>query len=253
MKQKITNHFTSPTMMEPLVDTTSTADDFFEKLEKETIEIVMETPLIYQFDRLNDKQLQIFAQQFYYYGYHFPRFLGIIIWRSFDDKIRSSVASNLIDELGIISSENIDPEQSHINVFIQFAKAVGLNEADLKNSCPRDYTRETLNKIENLLVHAPFMEAMGCMSPGLENALSHYSYNIYKGLQNQHRFTEESLYHFKLHSVLDKEHGNNLKQSLLPQLKESKINRELLRKGALTAAKAQRDFFNGLQKDFSLL
>ncbi len=91
------------------------------------------------------------------------------------------------------------------------------------------------------------------MLPGLENALIHYSYNIYKGLQNQHRFTEESLYHFKLYSVLDKEHGNNLKQSLVPHLKESKINRELLRKGALMAAKAQRDFFNGLQKGFSLL
>ncbi len=119
-------------MTELLVDTTSTADDFFEKLEKETIKIIIETPLIYQFDRLNDKELQIFAQQFYYYGYHFSRFLGISIWRSFDDKIRSAVASNLIDELGIISSENIDPEQSHMNMFIQFAKVVGLNEVDLK-------------------------------------------------------------------------------------------------------------------------
>ena len=79
--------------------------DFFKKIEKELesdIQKILQHPFLERITTasLNLKQLQIFAEQYAIYCYHFPRFLAATAANVPDDEARFPIIKNLWEEHG---------------------------------------------------------------------------------------------------------------------------------------------------------
>lgn len=224
-------------------------EKFYDKVTDEVLNIVLEIPLLHSFSDLDITQIKLFTTQFYYLVKAFPRYLGALIWKAYDENIRLALVDNLVDECGGI--EHIKSREligTHPAIYRRITRALDISDHELEGTQPRPYTKRMLDELEALFINAPFIESFGGMAPGIESISYIWIDVIHKGLARQKFFVEEDLYYFSLHTVVDKDHSSVFKNAIIPYLNDNAA-RDQLRDGALRMVHAQKILFEGIASD----
>lgn len=222
---------------------------YYDCVANEASNIILSAPILYEIHNLDIHQLQFFFSQFYYYVDAFQRFLGAVIWQTNNEIIKFALIDNLIDECGGFEKiKNRDYSEAHPEMLKRFVKKLSGNDTHLPKSNMSIHTRILINSYNNLFINSPFIEAIGGIAPGTESTSPKWFNVIYQQLKRREQFSEEDLFYFKLHTVIDEVHGNILKESLIPQLNTIE-NRILLKNGATTAALILKNFFLALSEE----
>ncbi|HLB42974.1 MAG TPA: iron-containing redox enzyme family protein [Gammaproteobacteria bacterium] len=227
------------------------AEKFYDDVTQEILNIILDIPLLHEFDKLNINQLQLFFIQFYHLVRTFPQYLGALIWQSPDEAIRLAIVDNLVDECGgIMRIEQGEISDAHPIIYRRVTRALGINDQELASVPPRHYTQRMLDELKKLFIFSPFIQAFGGMAPGIESISSTWIDVIQNGLKKKNILTRDDLLYFELHTVVDMKHSGLFRNAIIPYL-NTETSRKLLRDGALIMVNAQKWLFDGIAKDFS--
>jgi pyrroloquinoline-quinone synthase len=231
-----------------------THQQLFEGLKAELLEKMLSVELLHDFHHLNDQALRLFVCQFYPIIKKFPHYLTALMCKTSDEKLRLIILDNLIDEMGGIDNiKNRSNKEAHYKLFAHFGYALELSDTDLEaNNTLRPYTSHFLKTVDNIFDHTNIIKGIGALTFGIESIYPFWIDHVYQGLLAQKRFSDEALYHFKLHTAIDLIHGQVLEEGISSHLKTKK-DRELLLQGAMETVNSFKDFFIGLSQDIQMV
>lgn len=163
--------------------------------------------------KVSMETLQDYACQYYHYESALPGFLSSALEHIDEGDAREAVTEVLYDE-----SYNPKP---HKDMWLDFAKGLGLSAEDVKGSVP---SPQTVNLVETYksLCNRGQEEAIGALY-AYESQQPEVAATKAEGLAQWYGVHDkESLAFFKLHSVLDVQHAKALRLAL----KDSELSRE---------------------------
>ena len=224
--------------------------DFFKKIEKELesdIQKILEHPFLERITTasLNLKQLQIFAEQYAIYCYHFPRFLAATAANIPNDTARFPIIKNLWEEHG---EGNI--EKSHRTLYQNFAKALQLNIGNLETIKALESTKYCVESLLKLCRQTHFLESLGALGPGTEFFTSAEYQKIADGLLKYDFFRKDDILFWTVHISLDEAHYSDMMNVLIPYVKKEE-NQQLIVRGAKQAVALELIFWNGLEENIN--
>ncbi|MEY3182189.1 MAG: hypothetical protein RLZ35_174 [Pseudomonadota bacterium] len=183
---------------------------------------------------LSRETLGYYAQQYAHHVEAFPRYLSAIHTQCPDIKKRQILLENLIDEEQ--GSEN------HPQLWLQFAKAVGMDETAVKNA---QHYPQTKHLVESFftLTRADYATGLGALY-AYEHQTPAIAKTKHDGLTQYYGVEEKAgLQFFEVHAHADVWHTEEV-AGLLNTL--STEEQERAEAGALTAAKALWGFLDGI-------
>ncbi len=222
---------------------------FLKKLREELQgHIAVHHPFLNQIENLNEKQLKIFASQFYLYVRMFPRLMGAVVYNIPDETARLPLILNLINECGGLEyMEKLDNSHTHPALFRRFTRTLGIIDKELEKTKPLPSTQYFIKTYEKLYLKSPPLKTIGAVGPGTECVVPVMYIPILEGLRKQNKFSENDLYFFNLHLPVDEEHCEMICKVLAPYMDKPE-NQKLVRQGALEALEARKRFWDGLSK-----
>lgn len=199
--------------------------------------------------------LRDFADHYYGYSLHFPRYLTSVISKLENPAHRNSLLQNLTEESGHYEEEEyaelaaIGVERSwiegvpHPQLFLRFRQANGL-------TAPYDPETEAIELIcwrESFLAtltHGSAAEALGALGLGTENIVSTIYKPFVKALTRTDLHPRDTVF-FPLHTAVDDHHQEALEEislafALAPQGKSD------LRRGMIKALSLRSSFWDWL-------
>ena len=225
---------------------------FLNQLEKECLKHrALKHPLLERlsYTRPDISTIKVFAEQFYYYSRNFSRYLASAVWACPDEYARSLFIKVLFEEYGgsIEKERGIDPDLSHPAMLRMFLKAAGVETtpAKLKKIEPLPETKLFVKKYSNLQ-NMDYIKVLGALGIGTLNVVLPLHIPIYHGCLN-YGFSGNDLLFFDEHIDLDKEHYEDIKNTLV-HFADIFENQEMIRKGTLEFLDARNVFFNGIEK-----
>jgi len=184
--------------------------------------------------KLSKESLKNYAEQYFAHVEAFPRYVSAVHSLCTDDIARSELAQNLADEEGLTGTK------AHPVLWIQFAKALGVDEKELKSVPYRKATRE-LVEVFIAKTRSSYAEGLG--------ALLSYEYQVPEiaetkiaGLKKYFNITsDEGVEFFEVHRTADIYHSQSLKDAVdrLPL-----CDQELARAAALQTGQALWNFLS---------
>jgi pyrroloquinoline-quinone synthase len=192
--------------------------------------------------KLNHKVLQEYSKQYFHHVDTFPRCISAIHSNCENLKNRQILLGNLIEEE--------DTENSHSDLWLQFANGLGVNSNDVRNA---SLHQETEDLITGFLALARDSYAMGL------GALYAYEYQIPEiakskiiGLSKFYGVNDsQTIKFFEVHIVADEWHSQEC-FDLLKKL-SSRDEQDLAVNGAEQLSKLMWNFLTGIDKATSHL
>ena len=146
------------------------------------------------------ESLKDYAAQYYHFELAYPTFLSGLHYRCADRSVRQALLDNLWDE------EHGD--ENHVELWLRFCDALGLDRDDVQDSSPSAATRSLVSTYKDLT-------SMGSLSAG---AAALYAYESQvpevakvklQGLREFYGMQDErSVSFFQVHQTLDEEHSD---------------------------------------------
>ena len=104
--------------------------------------------------------------------------------------------------------EEEDPEDPHMEIVLQFAKANGANIKQVKNGQGLPTTRSWSEWLKNVARNAPWYCGIAAIRIGTESQSPRLYSKVLRSLRENYEYQEEDKKHFWLHSEVDIEHSN---------------------------------------------
>jgi pyrroloquinoline-quinone synthase len=143
-------------------------------------------------------KMQEYARQYYHFEAAFPRLLSAIHTRTESPAIRQLILDNLWDE------EHGD--RNHPVLWLEFAKAVGVDAADVINAELRPETVALVEHFKSMAKDAPLAEALGTLF-AYEGQVPAIAWQKIKGLTEFYNFEPRQFEFFSVHLVADIAHS----------------------------------------------
>ena len=222
--------------------------DFFKQLEQDLetdIQKILRHPFIERIATasLNLEQLQVFAEQYAIYCYHFPRFLAATAANIPDDTARFPIIKNLWEEHG-----EGDIAKSHRTLYQKFATALQLNIGNLNTIKALDSTKYCVESLLKICQQTHFLESLGALGPGTEFFTSDEYQKIAKGLLKCDFLNKTDILFWTVHITLDETHYSDMMNVLVPYI-EKLENQQLIERGAKQALALELIFWDGLEEN----
>lgn len=226
------------------------AQEYFDEAVKKVVTELLSTPILNQLADLNKKQLRYFFSQIYYFVDAFPGYLGILLWKTNNNSVRFTITENLVDEYGGIEKiMQRDFAGMHSNLLKKFVEKIDPSVNGLADQSK--HTKALLTHFNDLFISASLIEALAAMA-SMENIAPPWFDLLYNQLKQRNTFSNDDLYFFKLHMSIDVEHGDVLKETLIPLLKDEKCY-ALLQRGIDAAASNWQRFYEGITQEMAML
>jgi len=221
--------------------------DFFKKLEQDLetdIQKILQHPFLERIATasLNLEQLQVFAEQYAIYCYHFPRFLAATAANIPDDVARFPIIENLWEEHG-----EGDITKSHRTLYQNFSKALDLNIGNLNTIKALESTKYCVQNLLKICQQTHFLESLGALGPGTEFFTSDEYQKIADGLVQYKFLNDKDILFWTVHISLDENHYSDMMNVLISYI-ENVENQKLIERGAKQALALELIFWNGLEK-----
>jgi pyrroloquinoline-quinone synthase len=169
--------------------------------------------------KLSIEDLRLYACQYYHHVEAFPRYISATHSNCSSSQAREVLLDNLNDEEGITHGE------SHPDLWLQFAKGLGLCEKTVKNSEPFSETKQL---IEDFLAlsRSSYAEGLGALY-AYERQIPQTAASKIMGLKEfYHIGNKNTLKFFLVHLEADVEHTNATKMLMHELPQEEKIKAE---------------------------
>lgn len=149
---------------------------------------------------LDVERMREFARQFYHFEAAFPQLLSAIHTRTDSPEIRQMLLDNLWDEE--------HGEKNHSRLWLDFAAALGVPEADVRNATIRPETAALVAHYRDKCRAAPVGEALATMF-AYEGQVPAIAWQKIKGLSEHYGFSPQQFEFWSVHLVADIAHSNN--------------------------------------------
>ena len=149
--------------------------------------------------KLSNAMLQEYAKQYYKHVAAFPQYLSALHSKINNLDHRKLILQNLIDE------ENGD--KNHIELWINFGKALGLNKEEIRNEPAIQETGSFVNHFKSVTKEKSIAEGLAALY-AYESQIPDVSEEKINGLVNFYGVdTEQGLEYFKVHKIADIGHS----------------------------------------------
>lgn len=153
--------------------------------------------------------------------------------------------NDVIDaEIGNVHEEN-DPERSHLDIMLRFAKANGGNPAKIKKEEGLPTTRSWVAFLTDVARDNPWYCGMAAIRIGTESQSPRLYSKVLPALREVYKFKEPDIEHFWLHSEVDVEHGGRAFDLLVKHCKSREEQAKCLH-FARESAKMRWFHFDGI-------
>lgn len=151
---------------------------------------------------LTPAHLRAFMLEYYHYVYGFTSWLGQVIARADDDRIRALLIPNLVEEV-------TDPScgRSHRDLLIDLLHALDLSDVEIRASEPKVETRAAARFFDDLYSSEKTLESLFAFGPGTEGVSFCFLEPMETALRRAFSLDEESLRYFTVHRP-EKEHAH---------------------------------------------
>lgn len=194
-----------------------------------------------------------FADHYYGYSAHFPRYLTAVISRLAEPAHRATLLANLTEESGHYDQEDLDLLQAcgvqadwivgipHPQLFLRFRRALGVDDRDADGDhievvCWREM-------FYGVLISGSPAEAVGALGLGTETIVRSIYRPFVEAIQRVGTLTPAEAVFFPLHTAVDDHHQATLR-AIAVDFAATAQGRADLRKG-MAKALALRDSFWG--------
>lgn len=150
-------------------------------------------------------KLQEYARQYYHFEASFPRYLSSIHCRTESPEIRQLLLDNLWDEE--------HGERNHPALWLEFAAALGVSEAEVKTATLRPETRALVEHFRQTSSQSPLAEALGTLF-AYEGQVPAIAWQKIKGLTEHYNFEPKQFEFFSVHLVADIAHAGAEMESI---------------------------------------
>lgn len=150
-------------------------------------------------------KLQEYARQYYHFEASFPRYLSSIHSRTESPEIRQLLLDNLWDEE--------HGERNHPALWLEFAAALGVSEAEVKKATLRPETRALVEHFRQTSSQSPLAEALGTLF-AYEGQVPAIAWQKIKGLTEHYNFEPKQFEFFSVHLVADIAHAGAEMESI---------------------------------------
>lgn len=150
-------------------------------------------------------KLQEYARQYYHFEASFPRYLSSIHCRTESPEIRQLLLDNLWDEE--------HGERNHPALWLEFAAALGVSEAEVKTATLRPETRALVEHFRQTSSESPLAEALGTLF-AYEGQVPAIAWQKIKGLTEHYSFEPKQFEFFSVHLVADIAHAGAEMESI---------------------------------------
>ena len=150
-------------------------------------------------------KLQEYARQYYHFEASFPRYLSSIHSRTESPEIRQLLLDNLWDEE--------HGERNHPALWLEFAAALGVSEAEVKKATLRPETRAPVEHFRQTSSESPLAEALGTLF-AYAGQVPAIAWQKIKGLTEHYNFEPKQFEFFSVHLVADIAHAGAEMESI---------------------------------------
>ncbi len=226
------------------------SETYFKHVMQETADTLLSAPLPHQIDTLTTQQLHFLFSQIYYLVQSFPGLLAAVLLQTHDADIQFAIIDNLIDECGGVEKiQSRDPRATHSQLLKTFVERLA-GTASPTLAVQAVHTKLMLANFRKLFIHSTFVEVLGAMT-AMEGVSTQWFNLLHQKLVARNEFSQDDLYFFALHMVMDDIHGDILKETLMPLL-TSYERQVFFRNGATSAALISKNFYLGLSEEMAL-
>ncbi len=221
--------------------------EYYDSVLSEGKNVMFSSPLLHELDIISKEKLHHLFSQIYYFVNNFPGYLGLLLWKANNEKIRFVLTENLIDECGGFQKiKDLDYSETHANLLKRFLMAFEKPLAEKSQ-----HTIQLMESFDHFYIKSTLTETLASMAC-MEGISSEWFNLIYSQLLQRDEFNSHQLYFFDLHTSLDEIHGDVLKDTLLPMLTDD-LTRNLFKIGAMTAATIWAKFYDGISAELDKL
>ena len=148
---------------------------------------------------LSNKALTDYARQYYHHVAAFPTYLSAVHAKCEDQATRKQLLNNLIDE------EAGSP--NHPELWLHFAKGLGVSEDDVRNTTKESETQTLINTFRSVCGNGSTAEGLAALY-AYESQIPAICESKIDGLKKHYGFTDPQHYHyFAVHIKADREHA----------------------------------------------
>ena len=171
----------------------------------------------WQAGKLSLEDLRVYAAQYYRFEASLPTVLSAMHSRCADPQTRQMLLRNLWDE------EHGD--RNHVALWLQFAEAVGINEAEVRDTPPSEETQHLVDTLSGLARTASLPEGIAALY-AYERQVPEVAAEKIRGLREFYGITApEATMFFDVHQELDRTHAdgelNEIANDLDPEAEHS--------------------------------
>ena len=187
--------------------------------------------------KLNIEILQEYSKQYFHHVDAFPRCISAIHSNCTDLKNRQVLLGNLMEE------ENTD--NSHPDLWLKFAKGLGIPEKEVKEVKLNEETKELIDEFLTIS-RLSYTKGLGALY-AYENQMPQVAKSKIKGLAEFYGISDkETIEFFEVHIGADEWHSEEC-LNLLAQLNSQTEQKEAIQ-GATKLAKLMWRFLDGVEK-----
>ncbi len=193
---------------------------------------------------LTQDELKEYAKQYYHFVKHFPRFVSCVHSNCDDRATRDMLMQNLADEEGYKTGIS-----NHPDLWMNFAKSLGLTEEEVRNSTP---LRETEYLVDGMyeLTRSPEIELGLAALYAYESQVPEISKTKVEGLKKFYGIDSyEAVEYFKVHEEADVYHSQDELNAIMDRC-ETKEDENRVLTTADEAASLQWTFLDGIYENY---
>jgi len=154
--------------------------------------------------KLTVEELREYAKQYYHFVKHFPRFVSAVHSNCDDIEIRKTLVENLADEEGFKTGIANHPE-----LWINFAKGLGLSEEEVKNAEPLAEVNDLVKGMYDLTKSEEYIKGLAALY-AYEMQVPEISRTKIDGLKKFYNVdTNEAIEFFTVHEEADVYHSKD--------------------------------------------
>ena len=189
---------------------------------------------------LTELELQIYTKEYFLFVKAIPTYVSAIHSNCKEHSLRLSILENLVEEE--TGGDGLIP---HEELWVWFARGVGVNRDELYASCGSVATRKLLLTYRNLCSSSNCAVGAAAMY-AYESRIPEISHTKLKGLQQCYGISdEESLRFFREHMIADIEHSKTWAQ-LISQLATTEEIQIQIEESAAKAARSLWRMLDGV-------
>jgi pyrroloquinoline-quinone synthase len=220
-------------------------NDFWNELERRTAKYDLLSHPFYKAwtaGELTRQDLREYARDYYHHVAAFPEYLGALAARLPEGALRSAVLENRDDELGMDSTGR----RSHDAIWLEFARAMGADPAEVGASRPLPEVRELIESFDSVARSGSPAEALAAFY-AYESQVPRVAAEKASGLRDRYGADDAACEYFTLHATADVYHSRVWREQLDRLISEEPDQAALALGAAENAAHALWRALDGIE------